>query len=264
MTYVTRQDVEVCRLRYYLPMATSAQGEAGSRIHVGTSGWGYTTWKPAFYPEKTKQKDFLRYYASQLNAVEVNYTFRHMVSEKSVTSWLAETPPEFRFAIKAHQTITHIRRLKNAAEPVQRFIESLKTLDSSGRLGPALFQLPPNLKCDVGVLREFLALLPPKLKAAFEFRNESWFADHVYTALGDHDIALCIAEDEERETPDITTASFSYYRFRKPGYAAAELSAKSDKLREWSLEREVYAFFKHEEDPQSAVWAADVLRRAQT
>ena len=245
-------------------MAASAQGDATSRVHIGTSGWGYATWKPAFYPEKTKQKDFLRYYASQLNAVEVNYTFRHMVSEKSVTSWLAETPPEFRFAIKAHQTITHIRRLKNAAEPVQRFVESLKTLDSCGRLGPALFQLPPNLKCDVAVLRDFLALLPPKLKATFEFRNDSWFADHVYTALGDHDAALCIAEDEERETPDISTASFSYYRFRKPGYTPDELREKSDKLRELSARREVFAFFKHEEDPQSAVWAASVLQRAKT
>ena len=233
-------------------------------IHVGTSGWGYPTWKPVFYPKEVKQKEFLRYYSSQLNAVEVNYTFRHMVSEKSVTGWLAETAPEFRFAIKAHQTITHIRRLKNAEEAVQRFVESLKTLDSSGRLGPALFQLPPNLKCDVGVLRDFLTLLPPKLKATFEFRNASWFSDEVYKTLGDRDAALCIAEDEERETPEVQTASFSYYRLRKPGYSAAELDAKAAKLRQLGAEREVYAFFKHEEDPQSAVWAVGVLKQART
>lgn len=246
-------------------MPSQAGGNASSKsekLYVGTSGWGYPTWKPVFYPDKTKQKDFLRYYATQLNAVEVNYTFRHMVSEKSVTGWLAETPPEFRFAIKAHQTITHIRRLKNAEEPVQRFVESLKTLDSSGRLGPALFQLPPNLKCDVGVLRDFLALLPPKLKATFEFRNASWFADEVYKTLADRDAALCIAEDEERDTPDVSTASFSYYRLRKPGYTADELSAKAARLRELGSDREVYAFFKHEEDPQSALWAVGALKQA--
>ncbi|MGH7935775.1 MAG: DUF72 domain-containing protein [Chthoniobacterales bacterium] len=239
----------------------AAKASSGA-LYVGTSGWGYPTWKPAFYPEKTKQKDFLRYYATQLNAVEVNYTFRHMVSEKSVTGWLAETPAEFRFAIKAHQTITHIRRLKNAAEPLQRFIESLRTLDASGRLGPALFQLPPNLKCDVGLLREFLAMFPPKLRATFEFRHASWFDDEVYQALKDRHVALCIAEDEERETPDVVTASYRYYRLRKPGYTAAELAAKSEMLREAAETCEVFAFFKHEEDPQSATLAVQALKRA--
>ena len=233
-----------------------------AKLHVGTSGWGYPTWKPAFYPEKTKQKDFLRYYATQLNAVEVNYTFRHMVSEKSVTGWLAETPPEFMFSIKAHQLITHIKRLKNAEEPVRRFVESVRMLDSAGRLGPALFQLPPNLKCDVGVLRDFLALLPPKLRATFEFRHASWFNDDVYKALGDKDAALCIAEDEERETPDVPTASFRYYRLRKPGYTAEELTAKSTMLKEAAEKCDVFAFFKHEEDPQSALWAVQSLQWA--
>ena len=237
-------------------------GDAIANLHVGTSGWGYPTWKPAFYPEKTKQKDFLRYYSTQLNAVEVNYTFRHMVSEKSATGWLANTPDDFRFSIKAHQLITHIKRLKNAEEPVRRFVDSVRTLDSAGRLGPALFQLPPNLKCDVGLLREFLTLLPPKLKATFEFRHASWFSEEVYTALGDRDAALCIAEDEERETPDVRTASFQYYRLRKPGYTQEELRARSTKLRENAAEREVFAFFKHEEDPQSAVWAVGVLKAA--
>jgi uncharacterized protein YecE (DUF72 family) len=232
------------------------------KLYVGTSGWGYPSWKPAFYPEKTKQKDFLRYYASQLNAVEVNYTFRHMVSEKSVTGWLAETPPEFIFSIKAHQLITHIKRLKNAEEPVRRFVDSVRMLDSSGRLGSSLFQLPPNLKCDAGVLREFLQLLPPKLRAAFEFRHDSWFNDDVYKALGDRDAALCVAEDEERETPDVKTASYQYYRLRKPGYTAEELAAKAKLLRDASEHGEVYAFFKHEEDPQSALWAVGVLKGA--
>lgn len=236
--------------------------ESADKLFVGTSGWGYPTWKPAFYPKEVKQKNFLHYYSTQLNAVEVNYTFRHMVSEKSVTGWLAETPASFRFAIKAHQTITHIRRLKNAEEAVKRFVDSVRTLDAAGRLGPALFQLPPNLKCDVGLLRDFLALLPPKMRATFEFRHNSWFTDEIYKTLGDRDAALCIAEDEERETPDVVTASFRYYRLRKPGYTASELDAKAKVLKKAAESNDVYAFFKHEEDPESAVWATGVLRQA--
>jgi len=104
---------------------------AAANVHVGTSGWGYPSWKPEFYPKEVKTKDFLRYYATKFNAVEVNYTFRRMVSEKAAAGWMQETPPEFHFAIKAHQTITHIRRLKNTEESVKRFVETLRTLDST-------------------------------------------------------------------------------------------------------------------------------------
>jgi len=235
---------------------------AAANVHVGTSGWGYPSWKPDFYPKEVKTKDFLRYYATKFNTVEVNYTFRRMVSEKSVAGWMEDTPPEFQFAIKAHQTITHIRRLKNADETVKRFVESLRTLDAAGRLGPVLFQLPPNLKCDSGLLREFLASLPPKLRATFEFRHESWFNDNVYEVLGDHNAALCIAENEELVTPDVYTADFSYYRFRKPSYTSEELTVVSKRLRDRAGKGQVFAFLKHEEDPQSAKWAMDVLGHA--
>lgn len=235
---------------------------AAANIHVGTSGWGYPSWKPDFYPREVKTKDFLRYYATKFNAVEVNYTFRRMVSEKSACGWMDETPPEFVFSIKAHQTITHIRRLKNADEPLKRFLESLRTLDSAGRLGPVLFQLPPNLKCDVALLTDFLALLPPKLRSTFEFRHQSWFDEKVYMALTERNAALCIAENEELVTPDVHTADFSYYRFRKPNYSAEELQTIARRLRERAESHQVFAFLKHEEDPQSARWAIDVLQQA--
>jgi uncharacterized protein YecE (DUF72 family) len=231
-------------------------------LYVGTSGWAYKEWKPAFYPEELKQKDFLRYYATQLNATEVNYTFRQMVSEKAVSTWLSETPPEFRFILKAHNAITHIRRLKNTEALVQRFCQSLQQLSEAGRMGPVFFQLPPNFKADMAILRDFLQSLPPGLKHAWEFRNQSWFSQETYQLLADHNGALCIAESEERETPRELFGNFLYFRFRKPEYSAADIETISKQLQGLSRDREVYAFFKHEDDPKGALWAKTALSQA--
>src|SRR5271157_5621506 len=173
-------------------------------LYVGTSGWSYTIWKPAFYPQDIASKNFLKFYATQLTAVEVNYTFRSRLSEKAATGWMADVGPNFRFALKANQYITHIRRLQNAEEPLQRFLPTLQPLAT--QLGPVLFQLPPNLKADVALLRDFLALLPRSFKAAFEFRHESWFTDEVYRALQERNAALCIAETEKLSTPEVRNA----------------------------------------------------------
>jgi uncharacterized protein YecE (DUF72 family) len=232
-----------------------------TRLYVGTSGWAYKEWKPAFYPQEVKQKDFLGYYATQLNATEVNYTFRQMVSEKAVSTWIAETPAEFRFVLKAHNAITHIRRLKNVEGLVERFCQSLQPLSESGRMGPVFFQLPPNFKADFSLLRDFLQKLPPGLKHAWEFRNNSWFTSETYQALADHNGALCIAESEERETPKELFGSFLYFRFRKPEYSADEINSIANQLRDLSRDREVYAFFKHEDDPKGALWAKAALGR---
>jgi uncharacterized protein YecE (DUF72 family) len=167
-----------------------------AHLYVGTSGWAYPTWKPNFYPEKLAQKKFLNFYASKLNAVEVNYTFRQLVKETTVQNWLAETPDHFRFTIKAHQVLTHIKRLKSAEEFLQRFLGTLEALERAGRLGPLLFQLPPNFKADQAVLSEFLKSLPRSVRAAFEFRHESWFSDATWDTLRDRNIALCVAETE--------------------------------------------------------------------
>jgi uncharacterized protein YecE (DUF72 family) len=228
-------------------------------LYVGTSGWAYPTWKPDFYPADVKQKDFLRYYATQLNATEVNYTFRHIVSEKALTQWIADTPADFRFVLKAHNAITHIRRLKNAEGIVERFCTSLQSLSESGRMGPVFFQLPPNFKADFECFRDFLALLPPGLKHAWEFRHASWFADETYKLLQSHNGSLCIAESEKLETPEQLIGDFVCYRFRKPEYNNEQINKIGDQLGKAAQAREVYAFFKHEENPQGAVWAKTAL-----
>jgi uncharacterized protein YecE (DUF72 family) len=232
-----------------------------SGLYVGTSGWAYPAWKPDFYPAEVKQKDFLRYYSSQLNTTEVNYTFRHLVSEKALTAWLADTPPEFRFVLKAHQTITHVRRLQNAEGIVERFCGSLQLLSESGKMGPVFFQLPPNFKADHDVFRDFLQILPPGLRHAWEFRHASWFTDETYKLLADRNGSLCIAESEKMETPKELIGGFVCYRFRKPEYTDKQIEEIAEQLGEQAKTREVFAFFKHEENPQGALWAKKVLER---
>jgi uncharacterized protein YecE (DUF72 family) len=232
-----------------------------ARLYVGTSGWAYPTWKPAFYPEKLAQKKFLNFYASKLNAVEVNYTFRQLVKESTVQNWIADTPDHFRFTIKAHQVLTHIKRLKSADEFLMRFMGTLEGLERAGRLGPVLFQLPPNFKADNVVLSEFLQCLPRTVRTAFEFRNASWFDETTWTTLREKNSALCVAESEERDTPDVLTADFAYYRYRKPSYTAEERQAMVSRINEHlAAGRDVYAYFKHEETPEGALYAVDVLQ----
>jgi uncharacterized protein YecE (DUF72 family) len=230
-----------------------------ANLYIGTSGWAYPTWKPAFYPEKLAQKKFLNCYASKLNAVEVNYTFRQLVKETTVQNWIAETPDHFRFTIKAHQVLTHIKRLKNAEEFLQRFLAPLEALERAGRLGLILFQLPPNFKADQDVLSEFLKTLPRTLRAAVEFRHESWLVDATFNTLRERNVALCVAETEERNTPDILTADYAYYRYRKPTYTPEERQAMLARIQEHlAAGRDVYAYFKHEETPEGALYAVDL------
>ena len=142
------------------------------QLFVGTSGWAYPSWKPSFYPDKLAQTKFLTYYASQLNTVEVNLTFRQLLKDTTAQKWISQTPEHFRFGVKAHQVITHIKRLKNADEFVQRFFGTIQPLAEARKLGPVLFQLPPNMKADPKLLEEFLATLPRGVSIAFEFRHE--------------------------------------------------------------------------------------------
>ncbi len=231
-----------------------------SRLFVGTSGWAYPSWKPEFYPEKLPQKNFLKYYATQLNTVEVNFTFRQLVKETTIEKWLNETPQEFRFGIKAHQVITHIKRLKATEDFVKRFLGTIEALARAERLGPVLFQLPPNLKADRELLETFLATIPRGLRAAFEFRHTSWFGDDIFHMLHEYNVALCVAETEERTTPDVVTADFCYYRFRKPTYTADERRDMVDRIQQHlGQNRDVFAYFKHEETPEGALSAVEVL-----
>ncbi len=172
-----------------------------AQLYAGTSGWAYPSWKPDFYPAKLAQKNFLQHYATQLNTVEVNFTFRQLVKETTIQKWIAETPPHFRFGIKAHQVITHIKRLKKTEDFIPRFLSTIEGLARAEKLGPLLFQLPPNMKADSQVLEEFLGVLPRAVPSAFEFRHVSWFSDEIFNLLKSHNRALCVAETEERSTP---------------------------------------------------------------
>src|SRR3984957_16721679 len=196
-----------------------------AQLYVGTSGWAYPSWKPDFYPAKLPQTKFLSHYATQLNTVEVNFTFRQLVKETTTEKWIAQTPPGFRFGIKAHQVITHIKRLKGTGDFVPRFLSTIEPLAQAGKLGPVLFQLPPNLKVEAKLLEEFLPALPRAVQAAFEFRHPSWFTDEIFNLLKSNNRALFCPQTEEGVTPCVVTADFCYYRYPKPSYTADERRA---------------------------------------
>jgi uncharacterized protein YecE (DUF72 family) len=230
-----------------------------SCVYTGTSGWSYASWKPKFYPAKLASAKFLGYYATRLNTVEVNYTFRAFPSEKLLTGWVAQTPENFRFAIKAHQSITHIKRLQDAEESVARFAKSLEPLRQAGRLGPLLFQLPPFLKCNAERLGTFLQALPEGIRAAFEFRHETWFCDEIYALLRRSNAALCEAESEDMKTPPVQTADFGYLRLRKEEYSAAARKQIAQRAAELGSKGDVFVYFKHEDTPEGALYAEELL-----
>jgi uncharacterized protein YecE (DUF72 family) len=235
-----------------------------AQLYAGTSGWAYPSWKPDFYPAKLAQAKFLPHYASLLNTVEVNFTFRQLLKETTAQKWVSETPAGFVFGVKAHQVITHIKRLKKAEDFVPRFLGTIEPLALARKLGPILFQLPPNMKADRVVLEEFLTVLPRGVLAAFEFRHESWFGDEIFDLLKARNRALCVAETEERVTPDVVTADFCYYRYRKPSYTPEERQAMVGRMREHlTAGRNVFAYFKHEETPEGALYAVEISKEIQ-
>jgi uncharacterized protein YecE (DUF72 family) len=227
------------------------------KIYAGTSGWAYASWRPGFYPAKLGAGRFLQHYAGRLNSVEVNYTFGRRVSEELLQRWSSAAPEDFRFAVKAHRRITHSKRLRDATTVTAEFFASLEPLRRTGKLGPVLFQLPGNFKCDVGRLQDFLAGLPVGVRAAFEFRHESWFSEDVYAALREAGAALCVAEDEKLTTPEVVTATFCYLRLRKKRYSR---KAVAERVRRLALSGDVFVYFKHEETPEGALRAEAFLR----
>jgi uncharacterized protein YecE (DUF72 family) len=232
-------------------------------LYAGTSGFAYPAWKPGFYPAKLPSNQFLKHYCERLNCVEINYTFRRLPSASTLTNWVEATRPGFVFAVKANQRITHILRLKNAEEATELFFKMIDPLRASRRLGPVLFQLPPAMKCDVGLLKAYLELLPRDLRYAFEFRHESWLADPVYDALRERNVSLCVAESERLEVPEVITADFVYYRLRKPDYTDEDVAAFAARSRELvDAGRDLYLMFKHEETPEGALNAEKVLKLA--
>lgn len=231
-----------------------------AKLYCGTSGFAYASWKPQFYPEKLPGAKFLSYYATRLNAVEVNYTYRRLASRGTFEKWIAATPDGFLFLPKAHMKITHSLKLEGAEEFTRVFLESLNPLRDAGRLGPILFQLAPSFKMDRERLARFSALLPRGLQTAFEFRNASWFCESVYEVLREANVALCLAENENLETPHVVTANFVYLRLRKPDYAESELGSIAYRVEQYRANAyPTYAIFKHEETPAGALNAEKLL-----
>ena len=216
-------------------------------LYLGTSGFAYDEWKHGvFYPEGLKNREMLSYYASRFPSVEINYTFRRFPSEKSMRTWRAETPETFRFTLKANQRITHWKRLADADQDVRDFLDLGRLLGE--RFGTVLYQCPPTLKYDRGLIEAFVGYLPPAPRAAMEFRHPSWFDEEVFGLLRTHRAALCIADaDDELDVPFVATADWGYLRLRRDDYSNRALKSWAKRIagEGW---RDVFVFFRHEDE----------------
>jgi uncharacterized protein YecE (DUF72 family) len=224
------------------------------RLRAGTSGFNYDEWKESFYPPGLPAARRLAYYAGQFDTVEINATFYRMPTPKTLAAWAAAVPAGFAFGLKAPQRITHFGRLRGVDDPVRFFCETALTLGD--RLGPLLFQLPPNFPRDLARLADFLALLPSGLDVAMEFRHDSWLDGDVYERLRARNVALCVADTGERTTPLVSTADFGYFRLRDEGYAEGDLERWAHTIRQAGAHwRAAWVFFKHEESGTGPAFA---------
>jgi len=230
-----------------------------ARAFVGTSGWAYASWKPKFYPPEVKTAGFLRHYATRLPTTEVNYTFRHLPTEKTAAAWLEATPPGFVFALKASERITHVKRLREPAETLPLFLERAALVGE--RLGPILFQTPPTLKRDDDRLAAFLASLPSEQRFALEVRHPSWYEPPVYELLASRGVAL-VHDDGEGHAPSPldsagATAPFVYLRLRsETPYDEAALGRWATVVGEHlAAGHDAYVYFRHDEDGEMGLGA---------
>ena len=230
-------------------------------IWVGTSGYNYPEWRGSFYPEKFPTAKMLPYYAERLATVEINYTFYRSPKPEILAGWSGQTPPGFRFTLKAPKRITHDARLRDCAESLKYF------LDTAGTLGPKLamllFQLPPFFKKDLAVFDTCLEAFPPGTRAAFEFRHSSWLKEDVFERLRARNLTLCVADNENSSTPVEITADYGYFRLRDEGYTPGDIERWAWTIQEKTARcRDVYVYFKHEEagkGPQFARLLLDAL-----
>jgi uncharacterized protein YecE (DUF72 family) len=215
------------------------------KLWIGTSGFQYVEWKGTFYPEDLPTAKMLSFYAKQFSTTEINYTFHRIPAPKTIDNWKAQTPAEFRFALKAPQKITHWSKLRDCADTLEYFCKVVTGLGE--RLGPVLFQLPPTFKKDADVLTSFLREFPG-MRAAFEFRHDSWFDDEIFDLLKSRNIALCIADTETIATPKKITADYGYLRLRREDYTDQDVKGWSDFVREQNSNwKTAFVYFKHEE-----------------
>jgi uncharacterized protein YecE (DUF72 family) len=230
------------------------------RLLAGTSGYAFKEWKGAFYPKDLKDDGWLGYYAGRYPTVEINNTFYRLPKQEVLLGWASQVPEGFMFSVKASQRITHFARLKeDCADAVDFLLRNTAVLGS--RLGPTLFQLPPNMKKDVPRLQGFLGLLPEGRRYTIEFRHESWFEDDVFRALRERDVALCVAEQEDFQCPVQATASWGYLRLHRKDYDTGALTkwASCVASQAWT---DAYVYFKHDEGAGSGPVAANAIRAA--
>jgi uncharacterized protein YecE (DUF72 family) len=215
------------------------------KLWVGTSGFQYTEWKGNFYPEDLPAAKMLPFYAERFSTTEINYTFHRIPSPKTIENWKTLTPESFRFGLKAPQKITHWSKLRDCTDTLEYFCKVISGLDE--RLGPVLFQLPPTFKKDADVLSSFLREFP-SMRAAFEFRHESWFDDEIFGILKSRNIALCIADTEDLATPKKITADYGYLRLRREDYKKTDIERWAKFVQEQESKwKDAFVYFKHEE-----------------
>jgi uncharacterized protein YecE (DUF72 family) len=230
------------------------------KLLAGTSGYAFKEWKGGFYPAGMKDDGMLGYYACQFPTVEINNTFYRLPKEKVLLDWASQVADPFTFAIKASQRITHHARLGPASLDAVEFL--MRNVGSLGsRLGPVLFQLPPNLKKDLDRLRQFLDMLPLQGRFTIEFRHPSWYEDDVLDVLRERDVALCVTDQPEFASPVVATASWGYARLHKPSYDESALRTWSASLKAQPW-KEAYVFFKHDEGEGSGPPAVKTFTQA--
>ncbi|MBM3751673.1 MAG: DUF72 domain-containing protein [Acidimicrobiia bacterium] len=224
------------------------------QIHVGTSGYNYPEWKGTFYPDPFPASKMFGYYSERFRTVEINYTFYRMPTPKLTDGWREQAPDGFSYTLKAPKRITHDRRLVDCAEAMAMFVESARRLQE--HLACLLFQLPPNFRVDIGKLEAFLALIPSDLRAACEFRHDSWHCDDVFGLLSKHNVALCIADMGDKTTPLVATAKHGYFRLRDEGYGPADITKWTGTVKgfadKWT---DAFVYFKHEDEGKGPEFA---------
>jgi uncharacterized protein YecE (DUF72 family) len=215
------------------------------RIRTGMSGYAYPEWKGSFYPGDLAPDRMLAWYATRFDTVEINNTFYRLPKESVLLDWASQVPGGFTFSIKASRRITHDQGLRDTASLMDFLLRNVSALGD--RRGPTLFQLPPGLKKDVELLREFLTLVPQRWQAAFEWRHPSWHDDQVYDLLRARNAAVVVSDSARGAGPLVATASWGYLRLHRPGYSDADLGGWIDRIREQPWE-EALVYFKHEEE----------------
>lgn len=226
-------------------------------IPIGTSGWVYHHWKSKFYPKNLPQEEWLDFYAKKFNSVEINNTFYQLPDESTFRKWKEQTPQNFLFAVKANRYITHMKNLLEPKDPVRRLFDRCSSLGN--KLGPILFQLPPQWKVNVERLRDFVQILPTDRRCAFEFRNPSWYCPEVYQVLHKNNCAFCIHDHQNAPSPEIVTADFVYIRFHGPTgnyggkYRKGDLGEWKKKISNWAhKDKDMFTYFNNDMKAYSA------------